>query len=120
MGNLNTGLKKILMALFLLSQLLPLAAVAGEVFVEPVTGMEFVQVKGGCFKMGLENGGKNEKPVHKVCLDGYWIGKYEVTQEQYQAVMGNSPSKFKGAKNPVEQVSWNNAIAFCKALNMWW
>ena len=44
------------------------------------------------------------------------MGKYEVTQEQYEQVAGSNPSKFKGAKNPVEKVSWHHAKAFCEAV----
>ncbi len=47
----------------------------------------------------------------------YWIGKYEVTQKQYEAVMGNNPSEFKGDNRPVEYVSWHDAKAFCDKLN---
>ncbi len=61
---------------------------------------------------------KDERPVHEVCLDGFWIGKYEVTQRQWQAVMGNNPSRFKyGNDFPVEQVSWNDAKQFVNRLN---
>jgi formylglycine-generating enzyme required for sulfatase activity len=45
------------------------------------------------------------------------MGKYEVTQAQYQAIMGNNPSNFKGEKRPVEQVSWNDAVKFCEELS---
>jgi hypothetical protein len=48
---------------------------------------------------------------------GYWAGKYEVTQEQYQAVTGYNPSAFSGLQKPVESVSWNDAMEFCKQLN---
>ena len=47
---------------------------------------------------------------------GYWVGKYEVTQKEYQAVSGNNPSRFKAERNPVERVSWHDAMAFCKTL----
>lgn len=46
------------------------------------------------------------------------MGKYEVTQEQYEAIMGDNPSRFKGAKNPVEKVTWDGAQDFCKKLNV--
>jgi len=56
--------------------------------------------------------------AHQVILTkGFYLGMYEVTQKEYEKVMGNNPSKFKGAKLPVEMVSWNDALAFCEALN---
>ena len=88
----------------------------GDIWKEPTTGMEFVYVPKGCFQMG-SNDYDNEKPVHKVCLDGFWMGKYEVTQAQWEAVMKNNPSYFKGADRPVEQVSWNDAQTFLQKLN---
>ena len=48
---------------------------------------------------------------------GFYLGKYEVTQEEYEKIMGDNPSQFKGAKLPIEMVSWNDAVAFCEALN---
>jgi formylglycine-generating enzyme required for sulfatase activity len=85
---------------------------------EPITGMEFVWVPAGCFQMGSNSGGSNEKPVHKVCLDGFWIAKYEVTQGQYKKIMDTNPSYFKSGDNyPVEQVSWNDAKEFISKLN---
>ena len=60
----------------------------------------------------------NEKPGHPVLISkAFYMGKYAVTQAQYEAVMGQNPSQFKGAQNPVETVSWDDATSFCKKLN---
>jgi formylglycine-generating enzyme required for sulfatase activity/serine/threonine protein kinase len=76
--------------------------------------MELVFIAPGEFLMG-SNESNYEKPIHTVRITrGFWMGKYEVTQEQWEAVMGNNPSNFKGAQNPVEKVSWNNATEFCR------
>ena len=61
---------------------------------DSVTDMEFVWVPGGCYQMGSNFGDEDEKPIHEVCLDGFWMGKYEVTQEQWAKVMGEY--KFNG------------------------
>ena len=81
--------------------------------------IEMVQVKGGCYQMGdlFELGDNDEKPVHEVCVNNFSIGKYEVTQEQWVAVMGNNPSKFKGDRLPVERVTWDDAQQFIAKLN---
>ena len=85
--------------------------------------LEMVQIPGGSFMMGspeLEKGRSkdgSESPQHQVNVPGFYMGKYVVTQEQYQQIMGNNPSSFKGAKRPVEQVSWNNAVEFCQKLS---
>ncbi|MEA1923166.1 MAG: formylglycine-generating enzyme family protein [Pseudomonadota bacterium] len=95
---------------------------AGSNFTDPVTGMEFIWVPQGCFQMGSPSGEKgrdsDEGPVHRVCLDGFWMGKYEVTQGQWQKITGNNPSRFKKGNNyPVEKVSWNDCQEFIKKLN---
>jgi len=97
----------------------------GQVFIEDLGGgvnLEMGWIPAGSFEMGSPDSEagryKQEGPVHTVSLDGFWMGKYEVTQEQYEAVMGTNPSKFKGAKNPVENVSWGDAMAFCKKLSL--
>ena len=92
----------------------------GQTWREPITGMEFVWVPGGCYQMGcsgLTCSGP-EKPLHKVCIDGFWIGKTEVTQGQWQKMMGNNPSSFKsGEDHPVEMVSWDDAKELIRKLN---
>lgn len=81
-------------------------------------GMEFVWVPPGEFMMGSDTGFGDEKPVHRVTIaSGFYMCKYEVTQAQWQAVMRNNPSIFKGDDLPVEQVSWNDAQNFILKLN---
>jgi formylglycine-generating enzyme required for sulfatase activity len=90
--------------------------VARQKWVVPDLGMEMVHVEPGSFQMGSW-GGYDEKPVHEVQITrAFWMGKCEVTQGQYQAVIGTNPSAFKGATLPVENVSWNDAVAFCRKL----
>lgn len=75
---------------------------------DPVTGMEFVEVPGGCFQMDK----------HEACVSDFAIGKYEVTQGEWQKVMGNNPANFKNGGNyPVESVSWNDTQDFISRLN---
>lgn len=84
------------------------------------TGMEFVFVEGSCFEMGdiFGDGYDTEIPVHKVCVDGFWMGKYEVTQVQWEKVMGNNPSRFKNGDNyPVESVKWEDVQELLRRLN---
>ena len=85
-----------------------------------VNGAEYpmVYVSGGSFMMGSDDSDadSDECPVHRVTLSSYRIGKYEVTQELWEAVMGNNPSRFKGSRKPV-QVSWNDCQEFIRKLN---
>jgi len=87
----------------------------------PVTtsnGIEFVRIPPGEFLMGSINGANREKPVHLVKITrGFEMGKYEVTQAQWDAVFGSNQSKFKGASLPVDSVSWTDVQAFILALN---
>ena len=88
-----------------------------------VNGVSFkmIKVEGGTFNMGATSEQQNfdydEKPVHSVILSNYMIGETEVTQELWQAVMGNNPSYFKGANMPVEKVSWDDCQTFITKLN---
>ncbi|MDY4535955.1 MAG: formylglycine-generating enzyme family protein [Sodaliphilus sp.] len=84
---------------------------------------EMVEVRGGTFRMGgtSEQGSDadsdDEYPVHSVTLSGYYIGKTEVTQALWKAVMGSNPSYWKGDNLPVEQVSWDDCQEFIRKLN---
>jgi formylglycine-generating enzyme required for sulfatase activity len=92
---------------------------AGDTWTDPTTGMEFVWVPGGSFQMGdtFGDGYDREKPVHTVKVKGFWMGKYEVTQDEWVKVMGSNPSSFSGGSNPVERVSWNDVQEFIRKLN---
>jgi len=80
--------------------------------------MEMVLIPAGSFMMGEDKGNNWEKPVHKVNITKpFYLGKYEVTQEQWEAVTGNNLSEFKGPKNPVERVYWDDCQAFLDKLN---
>lgn len=88
------------------------------------TTMEFVRIEAGTFAMGAPAsysdllGLPNEHPQHEVTLSrGFYLGKYEVTQAQWEAVMGNNPSFYTGPNHPVEKVSWEDAQVFIHTLN---
>ncbi|MEZ4772262.1 MAG: formylglycine-generating enzyme family protein [Bacteroidia bacterium] len=80
---------------------------------------EMIFVEGGEFGMGGSDAEArdNEKPIHRVQVSSFYMGKYPVTQALWQAVMGNNPSEFKGKNRPVEKVSWTNAKTFIQKLN---
>jgi formylglycine-generating enzyme required for sulfatase activity len=85
------------------------------------TSLEMKWIAPGSFLMGSPSGENgrysDEGPQTRVKLSkGYWLGKHEVTQAQWQALMGNNPSNFKGSSLPVENVSWNDAMEFCRKL----
>jgi formylglycine-generating enzyme required for sulfatase activity len=82
--------------------------------------MEFVRVPGGVFEMGdlFGDGWENENPVHTVRLDGFFMGRFPVTQGQWERVMGENPSRFlRGPDYPVEQVTWAAVAEFIGRLN---
>ena len=96
--------------------------VVNQTFTVKGVSFDMVEVVGGTFTMGgtAEQGSdadSDEKPTHQVTLSSYMIGKTEVTQELWEAVMGSNPSHFKGSNLPVEQVSWEDCQAFITKLN---
>lgn len=83
--------------------------------------LEMVWIPGGAFMMGRFPGEQDsyayEEPRHAVTVSGFWMGRYEVTQAQWVAIMGSNPSFLSGVNRPVEQVSWDDAKSFITALN---
>ena len=84
--------------------------------------LEMVLIPAGEFKMGSptsdKDAGDEERPQHRVRITKpFYLGKYKVTQEQWEAVMGSNPSYFKGPRNPVEEVSWDDCQRFLDKLN---
>ena len=94
-------------------------AVAEKASIINSSDMEFVLIKGGCYKMGSALGNADEKPVHDVCIGDFYLGKYEVTQKQWERTMGTNPSTIKecGLDCPVNAVSWEDSQEFIKKLN---
>lgn len=92
-----------------------------EVIKELLDNMTYI--KEGSFYMGAtptqeKDGDANERPLHLVVLSSFYMGKYEVTQEEWQVVMGENPSQEKNLRCPVENVSWNDCMKFIKKLNV--
>ena len=100
---------------------------ANQVWKDTVSGLEFVWLPGGCFQLGSRDPSQtrlfHEKPMHKVCLDGFWMGRYEVTNAQYRQYKPEHSSRetgghsLDGDKQPVVHVSWHNAKEYTDWLN---
>lgn len=77
-----------------------------------------VKIKDRLFKMGNDVGANDESPMHVVEIDSFYISRYEVTQSQWQRIMGSNPSGFQNCDIcPVENISWNEAVQFIEKLN---
>ncbi len=78
-----------------------------------------VHIAAGTFRMGSENGEPNERPVHLVTIShDYWMGKFTVTQAQYEGITGQNPSRWRGPDIPVHNVSWDDANRFINKVNL--
>lgn len=81
-------------------------------------GMTLLPIEAGRFDMGSNASGvANEQPVRQVKVAPFYLGKYEVTQAEWVAVMGNNPSQFKDPRRPVDQVTWIQVEEFIQRLN---
>ncbi len=90
----------------------------GAVWREPVTGIELVWIPAGRFRMGSDEEMDDEGPSHSVRLRGFWMGRTEVTQGQWKAVLGQVPARFsRSAHHPVETVDWEDVQGFIRALS---
>lgn len=123
----KTGWILSLLAIMLLSATLPAIAAdtppgnlkPAKANTDPVADMKFVLVKGGCYQMGDKLNVAKNAPLHQVCVSDFYLGKYEVTQELWEKVMGTNPSSNRkpGPDFPVDGVSWDNTKDFIKKLN---
>lgn len=95
-------------------------AAAAVLLCSAAAAQEMVFIEGGSFLMGSpesENWREADETLHRVAVDGFFISRCEVTQAQFEAVMGRNPSAFRGGKLPVESVTWHDAVEFCNALS---
>jgi len=79
------------------------------------TGIEMVLIPAGWFEMGSDSKDEIDEPRHRTYVGAFYMDVYEVTQAEYQKVMGKNPSRWKHAKNPVEQIRWSDAVRYCNA-----
>ena len=103
--------------------LMPSVFAAAPQQADPITnsvGMKLQPISPGTFTMGSPNSEKDRKPAEtqrEVTISReFYIGVYEVTQREYEAVMGNNPATHQGANHPVDHVTWRDAVVFCEKL----
>jgi formylglycine-generating enzyme required for sulfatase activity len=78
-------------------------------------GVEMVLLPGGAFEMGSDTKEEVDEPRHRVCVSSFYMDRQEVTQEEYERLVGKNPSMWKEKRNPVEQIRWTQAAAYCNA-----
>ena len=114
------GIANATIMLGLIVALIVIVQTEEEETVIPDISLDMIWIEPGTFMMGSsedELGRDRDEKQHQVTLaEGYWMGKYEITQAQYKTIMKVNPSNFIGDDLPVETVSWNDAMAFCKKL----
>jgi len=76
-----------------------------------------IDIQGGKFLMGSEEMDEEERPIHRVSISSFKMGKFPVTQREWEAIMGHNPSEFRDPNRPVESVSWDDCQRFIEALN---
>jgi len=83
---------------------------------EEVNDVEMVYVPAGCFEMGSTEGDRDEEPVHRVCLSGFWIDRYEITNAQFERLGGEAAeeSEWGEPEQPRERITWEEARAYCE------
>jgi formylglycine-generating enzyme required for sulfatase activity len=79
------------------------------------SGITMVAIPGGWFAMGSPVGGESDEMPHRICVSPFYMDQYEVTQESFVKIMGRNPSRWTEPKNPVEQIRWTDAAAYCNA-----
>ncbi|MEG3640248.1 SUMF1/EgtB/PvdO family nonheme iron enzyme [Magnetococcus sp. PR-3] len=92
-----------------------------ESWTEEKTGMRFIHLPAGCFNMGSDQGEDDEKPIHRACIESFWMGQFEVTHKQWRIIMGVSSNPSKKAisgDHPVNDISWIETGEFIERLNL--
>lgn len=86
-------------------------------FKESIKSIKMTRIDGGSFWMGDRDGESDELPVHQVNVSSFLMGTYQITQKEWQSVMGYNPSRFKGDNLPVDNIDWYEAVKFCNKLS---
>ena len=107
--------RKFLFGCVALLMLTAVTAGAAPTKITTKSGIKMVLVPGGTFMMGSTKGRADEKVIHKVKVNSFYMDCYEVTQKSFLAIMNSNPAKFKDKKGPVERVRWTDAIRYCNA-----